>query len=90
MMRCYRRLLKISYNDHITIAEARREIQTAIGEYDEILTMVKKRNVRWFCHASRSSDSAKIVLQGTEEEVDRRRGEKTTILKSGQGCTMPT
>ena len=37
-MRCYRRLLNISYKYHVTNEEARRKIQAAIGEYDELLT----------------------------------------------------
>ena len=41
-MRCYRRLLNISYKDHVTNEEVRRKIQAAIGEYNEILTLVKK------------------------------------------------
>ena len=45
-MRCYRRLLNISYKDHITNEEVRRKIQAAIGEYDELLTLVKKRKLR--------------------------------------------
>ena len=54
-MRCYRRLLKISYKDHVTNEEVRRKIQAAIGEYDELLILVKKRKLRWFGHVSRSS-----------------------------------
>ena len=34
-MRCYRRLLNISYKDHVTNEEVRRKIQAAIEEYDE-------------------------------------------------------
>ena len=41
-MRCYRRLLNISYKNHVTNEEVRRKIQAAIGEYDELLTLVKK------------------------------------------------
>ena len=41
-MRCYQRLLNISYKDHVTNEEVRRKIQAAIGEYDELLTLVKK------------------------------------------------
>ena len=41
-MRCYLRLLNISYKDHVTNEEVRRKIQAAIGEYDELLTLVKK------------------------------------------------
>ena len=81
-MRCYRRLLNISYKHHITNEEVRRKIQAAIGEYDELLTLVKKRKLRCFGHVSRSSGLAKTILQGTvkgkrkrtqiEEEVGRQ------------------
>ena len=47
-MRCYRRLLNISYKDHVTNEEVRRKIQAAIGEYDELLTLVKKRTLDGF------------------------------------------
>ena len=63
-MRCYRRLLIISYKGHVTYEEVRRKIQAAIGEYVELLAMVKKRKLRWFGHVSRSSGLAKIILQG--------------------------
>ena len=55
-MRCYRRLLNISYKDHVTNEEVRRKIQAAIGEYDELLTLVKKRKKK----------------RQTEEEVGRQ------------------
>ena len=44
-MRCFRRLLNISYKDHVTNEEVHRKIQAAIGEYDELLTLVKKRKL---------------------------------------------
>ena len=46
-MRCYRRLLNISYKDHVTNEEVRRKIQAAIGDNDELLTLGKKRKLRW-------------------------------------------
>ena len=58
-------LLNISYKDHVTNEEVRRKIQAAIGEYDELLTVVKKRKLRWFGHVSRSSGLAKTILQST-------------------------
>ena len=73
-MRCYRRLLNISYNDHVTTEEVRRKIQAAIGEYDELLTLVKKRKLRWFRHVSRSSGLAKTILQGGTVKGERKRG----------------
>ena len=45
-MRCYRRPLNILHKDHVTNEEVRRKIQAAIGEYDELLTLVKKRKLR--------------------------------------------
>ena len=81
-VRSYRRLLNISYKDHVTNEEVRRKIQAAIAEYDELLTLIKKRKLRWFHHVSRSSGLAKTILQGTvkgkkkkrqtEEEVERQ------------------
>ena len=53
-IRCYRRLLNIPYKEQVTNEEVRRKIQVAIGEYDELLTLVKKRKLRWFGHVSRS------------------------------------
>ena len=47
-MRCYRRLLNISYKDHLTNEEVRNRIQNAIGVHDDLLTMVKKRKLRWY------------------------------------------
>ena len=63
-MRCYRRLLNISYKDHVANEEVRRKIQAAIGEYDELLTMG---------HVSMSSGLAKTILQGTVKG-ERKRG----------------
>ena len=75
-MRCYRRLLYISYKDHVTNEEVRRKIQAAIGEYDELLTLVKKRKLRWFGHVSRSSGLAKTILQGTVKGKRKRGRQK--------------
>ena len=59
-MRCFRKLLGISYRDHITNDAVRDRIRQAIGPYDDILTTVKKRKViKWFGHVSRSSGLAK-------------------------------
>ena len=72
-MRCYRRLLNISYKDHLTNEEVSRKSQAAIAEYDELLTMVKKRKLRWFGHVSNSSGLAKTILHG-KVKGKRRRG----------------
>ena len=51
--RCYRSLLNIAYKNHITNEDVRRKIQAATGDYDELLTMMKKRKLRLFGHGSR-------------------------------------
>ena len=50
-MGCYPRLLNILYKNHATNEEVCRNIQAAIGEYDELLTLVKKwkTKVMWPC-----------------------------------------
>ena len=72
-MRCYRRLLNILYKNHVTNEEVHRKIQAAIGEYDELLILVKKRKRRWFGHVSRSLCLAKTILQGTVKEKKKKR-----------------
>ena len=66
----------------------RRKTQAAIGEYDELLTMVKKWKLRWFDHILRSSGLAEMIPQdtvkGKEGAADRRRGGKT-ILRVDRG-----
>ena len=54
-MRLYRRLLNITYKDNVTNEEVRNKIHDAIGNHDDLLTIVKKRNVRWYGHISRAS-----------------------------------
>ena len=64
-MRCYRKILRISYKDHATNEEARAKIQQAIQPYDDLLNIVKRRKLQWYGHVSRSSGLAKTILQGT-------------------------
>ena len=75
-MRCYRRLLNISYKDRVTNEEVRNRIQNAIGMHDDLLTMVKKRKLRWYGHISRSSSMVKTILQGTVKGARRRGRQK--------------
>ena len=45
--RCFRHVLGISYKDHVTNLEVKRRIKEAIGEYDNLLSIVKIRKLRW-------------------------------------------
>ena len=64
-IRCYRKILHISYKDHVTNEEVRAKIQQAIGPHEDLPTIVKRRKLQWYGHVSRSSGLAKTVLQGT-------------------------
>ena len=64
-MRCYRKILHISYKDHVTNEEILAKIQQAIGPHEDLLTIIKRRKLQWYGHVSRSSGLAKTILQGT-------------------------
>ena len=46
-MRCYRKILHISYKDHVTNEEVRAKIQQAIGPHEDLLTIVKRRKLQF-------------------------------------------
>ena len=64
-MRCYRKILHISYKDHATNEEVRAKIQQAIGPHEDLLTIVKRRKLQWYGHVSHSSGLAQTTLHGT-------------------------
>ena len=64
-MRCYHKILRISYKDHVTNEEARAKIEQAIGPHEDLLTIVKRRKLQWYGRDSRSSGLAKTILQST-------------------------
>ena len=82
-MRCYRKILRISYKAHVTNEEVRAKTQKAIGPHEDLLTIVKRRKLQWYGHVSRSSGLAKTILHSdrgkktrlTEEEVGRKHQE---------------
>ena len=63
--RCYRKILCVSYNDHVTNEEVRAKIQQTIGQHEDPLTIVTRRKLQWYGHVSRSSGLAKTILQST-------------------------
>ena len=91
-MRCYRRILRTSYKDHVTNEEVRAKIQQAIGPQENLLTIVKRRKLQWYDHVSRSSGLAKTILQGAVKE-GRRQGRQRKRwednIGSGQARKSP-
>ena len=61
-MRCFRKLLGISYRDYITNEEVKARIGNAVGPYEDLLTSVKRRKLKWYGHVTRSSGLAKTIL----------------------------
>ena len=56
---------RISYKDHVTNEEVRAKIQQAIGSHEDLLTIVKRRKLKWYGRVCRSSGVAKTTLQDT-------------------------
>ena len=92
-MRYFQRLLGISCSHHVTNEEVRNRIRQATGPYEDLLTTVKKRKLRWYGHTTGSTGLAKTILQGTVQG-GRRKGRqkkrwednitKSTGLKLGE------
>ena len=80
-MRCYRKILHISYKDHVTSEEVHAKIQQAIGPHEDLLTIVKRHKLQWYgClpfirygqnHLARHSEMRKKTRQA-EEEVGKQ------------------
>ena len=82
-MRFYRKILHISYKDHVTNKEVHAKIQHATGPHEDLLTTVKRSMqtaVVWSCfpfircgqtNLARHSERGKKTRQ-TEEEVERQ------------------
>ena len=81
-MRCFRKLLGISYRDHITNEEVKARIGNAIGPYEDLLTSVKRRKRSSHDHLDWPRLSCREQCKEGEEEADRRNDGKTTP-KSG-------
>ena len=75
-MRCYSKILHISYKDHVTNEEVRAKIQQAIGPHEDLLTIVKRRKLQWYGYVSRSSGLVKTTLQGTVKGGRRQGGQR--------------
>ena len=89
-MRFYRRLLHISYKDHITNEIVCTQIQSAIGPYEDLLTTMKKGSYdgsdTWPDQVASAKWSYKALYQGKERGDDKIKDAKTTS-KSGPVST---
>ena len=63
-MRCYRKILRISYKDHVTSEEVRAKNQQKIEPHEDLI-IEKRRKLQWYGHISRSSALVQTIWQGT-------------------------
>ena len=92
-MRCYRKILCLSYKDHVANKKVRAKIQQAIGPHEDLLTTVKRRKlqcmVMFLVHQLWPKPSCKAQWKGEENRADRGRGRKTTS-GNGQAWSSPS
>ena len=83
-MRCYRRLMGISYTQHVTNEEVRQKISQAIGPHDDLLSIVIKRKLRWYGHTvspdprALQRPSCKTLYKVAEDKEEKRKDGKIT------------
>ena len=68
-MLCFWRLLSISYRYNVTNEEVRNCIRHAIGPYEDRITTVRKRKLRWYGHITCKDDP---LGHGTRREKERQ------------------
>ena len=71
-MKCYRKILHISYKDHVINKEVRAKIQQATEPHEDLLTIVKRRILQWYSHIFSSPGLATTILQGAVKERRRQ------------------
>ena len=75
-MRCYCKILHISYKDHVTNEEVRAKTLQAVGPHKGLLMIVKRCKLQWYGYVSHSSGLAKTILQGTVKKERRQGGQR--------------
>ena len=80
--RCLRKLLGITYKDHISNEEVRNRTRQAIRPHEDLLTTVKRRKLKWYGHITNLQalprQSCRVQCKEGEEEADRKRDGRTT------------
>ena len=64
-MKCFWKLLHISWTKHTTKASIRLQVAMVAGTQESLLATVKRRKLLWFGHVTRHDTRSKTTLQGT-------------------------
>ena len=87
-MKYYRKIIRILYKDHVTNEEVRAKIQQAIGQHEDLLTMLKRSKLQWYGHVSRSSGLAKTIFARHSERGEENKAEEE-VGRQHQGMDRP-
>ena len=87
-MRCYRKILHISYKDHVTNEKVCAKIWQAIGPHEN-LTIVKGCKLQCYEHVSQSSGLAKTILQRHSERGKKTMQTEEELGRQHQGLYKP-
>ena len=71
-MRCHRKLLNITYKDHVTNGEVRNKIHGAIGNHDDLLSVVKKGKLGWLYLKSLWHDKDNSARDSKRNKKERK------------------
>ena len=92
-MTCHRKILRFSYKDHFTKEEVCAEIRQATGPHKDLLSIVKRRKLQWYCHVSRSAGLAKKKkknrLARHSERGKKTRQTEKEVGRQHQGINRP-
>ena len=88
-MRCYCKILRISYKDHVTNEEVCTKIQYAIGPHEDLLIIIKGHKLQWYGHVSHSLGQAKTILQGAVKGYRRQGRQRKEVGRQHQWMDRP-
>jgi len=73
-MKCYRKLLQIPYTAHRTNESVKQELTQKAGKVEMLVSIIKKRQLKWFGHVKRHNDSLLLANNIMHGRVPGRRG----------------
>ena len=77
-MKCFRRILNISYKEHKTNEYVWNIVTSCSEKQEPLLAIIKKRKMKWFGHVTRHNSLSKTILQGTVEGGRKRGRQRKT------------
>jgi hypothetical protein len=76
----YRNILRISYKEYKTNAFVRDKINMFAGKQEQLLSVIKRRELAWYGHTTRHGSLSKMILQGAVNGSRMRGGQRKTWI----------